>query len=270
MSRRFSCGHERAEDGSLYVTRKWRMGRGDSPGGGLASSTSDLLRWASFHLGDGRAESGERILSAELLHQMRQPTAMLRGSNMGHAVGICWFLRDIDGVPAFGHGGSSVGQFAELLIVPDRSFAVVSLSNAGPDGIPCNLTIVRWALQHYAGLIDRDPEPIPYDETRAREIVGLYENDVMDLTIDDKNGTGLRLEVLLKPEIRAADEKGEMPQDHEPFDFGLLPGDGDEYIIVSGAFKGQRGFFSRDESGAVSGIDLAGRLFGRVGAEVSG
>jgi len=32
----------------------------------------------------------------------------------------------------------------------------------------------------------------------------------------------------------------------------------------SGALKGQRGFFTRDESGTVAGADLAGRLFNRV------
>jgi hypothetical protein len=51
-----------------------------------------------------------------------------------------------------------------------------------------------------------------------------------------------------------------------PFDFGLLPGDTDEYIITGGAFQGQRGFFSRDDTGAVVGVDLAGRLFRRVRA----
>jgi hypothetical protein len=201
-----------------------------------------------------------------LLQKMKEPTARLVGSNMGHAVGICWFLRDVDGVPTIGHGGSANGFFAELLIVPERKFAVVSLSNAGPDGVLCNQAIVRWALQTYVGLVDKDPEPIPYDEARAQELVGSYANDVMNLTIDNKNGTGLRLEVVLKPEIRAGDKEGKMPPDHEPFDFGLLPGDPDDYIIVSGAFKGQRGFFSRDQSGAVVGVDLAGRLFGRVGA----
>jgi len=38
------------------------------------------------------------------------------------------FLREIDGVQAIGHGGSSNGQFAELLIVPERNFAVVSIA----------------------------------------------------------------------------------------------------------------------------------------------
>ena len=195
---------------------------------------------------------------------MKEPTVALRGSALGDAIGICWFLRDVDGVRTVGHGGSANGQFAELLIVPERDFAVVALSNAGPDGIPFNQAIVRWALRTYLGLTDRDPEPLPYDEARAREIAGNYENDVMTLTIA-ADGTGLTLEVLLKPEIRAAADK-EPPPDYAPFDFGLLPGDADEYIITGGGLQGQRGFFTRDDTGAVVGVDLAGRLFRRVPA----
>ena len=86
----------------------------------------------------------------------------------------------------------------------------------------------------------------------------------MTLTIGT-DGAGLRLEVRIKPEIRAAADK-ELPPDHAPFDLGLLPGDTDEYIVTSGGFTGQRGFFTRDESGAVVGVDLAGRLFNRVPA----
>jgi hypothetical protein len=41
------------------------------------------------------------------------------------------------------------------------------------------------------------------------------------------------------------------------------PADGDEYI-TGGAFKGQRGFFTCDQRGAVVGIDLPGRLFNPV------
>jgi hypothetical protein len=43
------------------------------------------------------------------------------------------------------------GQFAELLIVPERDFAVVALANAGPDGTNCNQAVVRWALEVYLG-----------------------------------------------------------------------------------------------------------------------
>jgi CubicO group peptidase (beta-lactamase class C family) len=263
ITRRFAVGHNRGEDGTLSVARLWRRSRGDDPGGGLVSPVSDQLRWARFHLGDGRADGGVRVLPAELLHRMTEPAAELRGSSLGDAIGLGWFLREVGGVRTVGHGGSANGQFAELLLVPDRDFAVVALSNAGPDGIPCNQAVVRWALQHYLGVTDRDAEPLPYDELRAREIVGGYQNDVMTLTIGTE-GAGLRLEVRIKPEIRAAADT-EMPPDHEPFDLGLLPGEADDYILTSGAFAGQRGYFTRGDGGAVVGVDLAGRLFSRTG-----
>jgi hypothetical protein len=37
-----------------------------------------------------------------------------------------------------------------------------------------------------------------------------------------------------------------------------------QYIITEGGMKGLRGFFTRVDSGAVVGVDLAGRLFTRV------
>jgi hypothetical protein len=161
-----------------------------------------------------------------------------------------------------GHGGSANGQFAELLTVPERNFAVVSLSNAGPNGIRFNQAVVRWALQTYLGVVDRDPEPLPYDSARAREIVGRYDIDAMTLVIA-ANDAGLTLEVGIKPEVRAA-SNSEMPPDYPPAAIGLLPGDGDEYILTEGGMKGQRGFFTRDQRGAVVGVDIAGRLFTRV------
>ena len=262
MTRRFAVGHNRGADGTLSIARLWQRSRGDNPGGGIASSVADQLRWARFHLGEGRADSGARVLPATVLHQMKEPTARLRGSALGDALGIGWFLRDVDGVRTVGHGGSANGQFAEVLIVPERDFAVVSLSNAGPDGISFNQAVVRWALAHYLGVIDQDPTPLPFAAARAEEVVGSYVNEVMTLTISTE-GAGLRLEVLMKPEIRAAADK-ELPPDHTPFDLGLLPGDTDDYILTSGAFTGQRGFFTRDERGTVVGVDLAGRLFTRV------
>jgi CubicO group peptidase (beta-lactamase class C family) len=262
MTRRFAVGHNPDADGRLAVARQWKRWRSNNPGGGLVSSVSDQLRWARFHLGDGRSESGEQVLPAEVLHRMKEPTVELHGSTLGDAFGICWFLRDVDGVRTVGHGGSAHGQFAELLTVPERNFAVVSLSNAGPNGIPFNQAVVRLALEHYLGVVDRDPEPLPYDSAQAREFAGAYENDAMRLVIV-AGETGMTLEVGLKPEIRAA-LASEAPPDYPPAAIGLLPRDGDEYILIEGGLKGQRGFFTRDKSGAVVGVDLAGRIATRV------
>jgi hypothetical protein len=63
---------------------------------------------------------------------MRVPTAELQSSTLGDAIGIGWFLRDVDGVRTLGHGGSGNGQFAELLMGPEQDFAIVVASNASP------------------------------------------------------------------------------------------------------------------------------------------
>lgn len=172
---------------------------------------------------------------------------------------------DQNGVRIVGHGGSANGQFADLLTVPERDFAVVAMSNAGPDnGLAFNHAVVRWALEHYLGVDDRDLEPLPYDVARAREVAGTYENDMMTLTIGT-DGARLTVEAGIKPEIRAAADT-ELPPDLPPADLGLLPGDADEYIVTSSGLQGQCGFFTRDGSGSVVGVDLAGRLFNRVPA----
>jgi CubicO group peptidase (beta-lactamase class C family) len=262
MTRRFVVGHNRGEDGTLSIARMWRYSRGDNPGGGLVSSVAEQLRWARFHLGDGHAESGERVLPTEFLGRMQTQTVALQGSSLGDAIGIGWFLRTINGVRAFGHAGSANGQFADLLIVPERKFAVVSMSNADPNGIPFNQAVIRWALQTMLGVTEQDVEPLPYNQARANEIVGTYENDGMTFTIR-ADGAKMTLEVRIKPAFRKASDK-ELPPDPPPFDIGLLPGDKDEYLVSDGAYKGQRGIFSRDNSGAVVALDLAGRVAHRV------
>jgi CubicO group peptidase (beta-lactamase class C family) len=254
LTRRYAVGHERDA-----VVRPLTDRRGDNPCGGLVSSVADQLRWARFHLGDGAP-----VLPAGVLRRMREPTVELRGSSLGDAFGLCWFLRDVDGVRTAGHGGSANGQFAELLLVPDRDFAVVSLANGNPGGIPANRAVLRWALEHHLGLVERDPEPEPYDAARAREVVGRYATDVLVLEIAG-TGTGLTAAAFIKPEVRAASDD-DLPADVPPAGLGLLPGPGDEFVVTDGALQGLRGYFHRDEHGAVVAADLAGRTHTRVRA----
>ncbi|GAA2420642.1 serine hydrolase domain-containing protein [Actinomadura vinacea] len=259
----FAASHHRDEDGTLSALASWKENRANNPGGGAISSMSDLLRWARFHLWHGRSDTGARVMPSQVLRQMRQQTVELRGTSLGDGMGIGWFLRDTDGVRIVEHGGSASGQFADLRLVPERNFAIAVASNEGPDGgLALNQAIVRWALEHYLGVIDRDPEPLPYDPARAREVAGNYENEMMTITIDTEE-SGLTIACAIKPEIRAASD-AEMPADLPAAGLGLLSGDGDEYIVTSGGLQGQRGFFTRDDSGTITGADLAGRLFTRV------
>lgn len=261
-SRQHAVGHNADAAGALAVAQVLKYSRAENPGGGLASSVTDLIRWARFHLGDGRAENGEQLLPTQLLKAMQEPTIELRGSSLGDAIGLGWFLRDINGVKTVGHSGSGNGQFADLLMVPARNFAVVALCNGAPNGLQFNQAVLQWTLQHYLGLVERAPKPLPHDQQRAEEIVGRYENNIQVVTIASK-GKKLTIAAGIKPEVRASSDK-ELPADYLPANMGLLPGDKDEYIVTAGGMKGQRGFFTRDENGAIKGLDIGGRLFTRV------
>jgi len=249
MLHRFAVGHNAAGDGGPAVVRRWKDSRANNPGGGAVSSAAELLRWARVHLDD------------ESLRIMQVPTVEVPGSSPADAFGLCWFLRDVDGVRVVGHGGSANGQFAELHLVPERGFAVVALSNAGPDaGLAFNQAAVAWALEHYLNVAERMPDPLPYDADAARRIAGTYENDIMTITIAD-TGAGLTIDCVIKPEVRAAADT-ELPPDLPPATLGLLPADG--YVVTEGGLGGQRGGLTRNDAGAITGMDLAGRSFRRT------
>ncbi|MFF1818495.1 serine hydrolase domain-containing protein [Kribbella sp. NPDC058245] len=259
MMRKFAVGYNPDEHGVLQPATPWKAwaagDHGNNPGGGVVSTVGDLLRWARFHLG-----SGDGLMSAAVLHSMRDETIALRASSLGDGLGVGWFRKTIHGVLTIGHGGSGNGQYADLLVVPAAGFAVVSLTNSGPEGYQLNQAVLRWALEHYLGLVESEPSPLPYDDARARELAGRYQNDAMNVDFV-ANGTGITIAVEIKPELRAGSD-AEMPPDLAAASLELLADD--EFIVTGGALAGQRGYFTRGADGRITGGDLAGRLFARA------
>ncbi|HVB26373.1 MAG TPA: serine hydrolase domain-containing protein [Mycobacteriales bacterium] len=265
MTRRFVVGHTRHDDGQVTVSRPWALPRGGNPAGGMSATAADQLAWARFHLGDGTAPDGSRLLSGELLRRMQQPTVDMVGSALGDHVGISWLLRDIDGVALVGHGGSTIGQFSEFVLVPERGFAFTSLTNCGPNGPQLNDELQRWALEQFLGVVDRDPEPILLSDAALAQYVGRYETIAAVCDVRAEDGR-LLVSVTVKPEMAALlREAGEeVPEDQLPVPVGLLSADGDTYIVPDGPAKGMKGYFSRGPDGQVDGVHLGGRLATRT------
>ncbi|GLZ76609.1 penicillin-binding protein [Actinorhabdospora filicis] len=262
MLREFAVGHDAEEDGSRRAVRMWKPWRGGNPGGGLAISMADLLRWARFQLGDV-----EGPVSREVLEAMKVARVEMKSSSLADAIGLSWFLRDVGGsdggsVRTVGHGGSGTGQFGELLLVPERGFAVVVASNDAAAGYQLNQAVAKWTLEHYLGVVDADPEPVAHDAARTAVFAGRYDIDAMTVTVTSQE-SGMTIAAAIKAEVRAT-STDEMPPDIDAAPMGMLDAESDEFIVVDGGLKGQRGVFHRDASGAITGLDLAGRLFARV------
>jgi CubicO group peptidase (beta-lactamase class C family) len=262
MTRRFAVGHRIEADGAPRVLRPWAMPRSGNPMGGLAASAPDQLRWARFHLDRGRTPEGDQVLSADLIERMRRPTVESRGSGLGDAIGISWFLLDFDGERVLTHGGSTNGQFALSTMAPDRRFAIVSLTNAEPTGPLFNLLIRQWALETYLGLKRADPvhEPRPADELAA--YAGTYRifSDIITVTV---NGDHLLAKERDTPEV-IAQLGSDVDADEPPAPMGMLPGPGDRWVVPSGPSRGSKGFFTRDGDGHIIGIHFHGRFVPRV------
>jgi CubicO group peptidase (beta-lactamase class C family) len=255
MTRRFAVGH-RKRDEQMRVARPWALPRSVAPAGGIVSTAADQIRYARFHLGDGRTQQGTRLLSEETLLRMRQPTAPLHGSALGDWVGISWLMRDVGGVRVVAHGGSTNGQQSSFDVVPERDFAITVLTNAD-EGYMLHREIVEWVLQAYCGAVEPEPEPIPVTDADLAPLAGRYssENAYVDLTPE---GDSLVLLISYTPEGERMLKEivGEVPEP-KPMRIKLIPGD--RFVVSEGEAKGMKGHILR-EDGAVRALNVGGRL----------
>jgi CubicO group peptidase (beta-lactamase class C family) len=259
MTRRFVVGHVNHLDESITIARPWAMPRSVTPAGGWSASVRDQLAWARFHLGDGSGKDGESVLSKESLDFMKEETFSLGGSAIGDAVGISWLLKDVGGVRLVGHGGSTNGQRSAFQMVPERDFAVVVLTNSVPGGAQLHEAMVKWALKRYLGVEEAEPEPLNLTEDDLAEYAGDYRtiSSISHVTVSDGR---LQIETEPSPEAleRMRERGGEEPEKQPPYGITILADD--KYVLADGPAKGMRGYFVRDDSGAVSGIHFGGRL----------
>jgi CubicO group peptidase (beta-lactamase class C family) len=261
MTYRFAQGHRQNMDGTVEVTRPWELGRYGNPMGGAVTTVADQLTWARFHMGDGTAKDGTRVLSEQMLKRMQRPTVECPGNALGDAVGISWLLTELQGLRVVAHGGDTTGQHSIFEMVPEKRFAITSLTNCGPNGGEFNERIKRWAFEAYLGVEIEDPEPLHLSEGALAEYVGRYETiaAVADLTATEGQ---LMIDVKIRAEV--LEQLGEEPADESPVPIGILPGEGDRYVVPEGPAKGMRGYFTRDDAGRINGIHLGGRYAERV------
>lgn len=170
--------HVPGEDGQpVPEPQAWFLPRGGHPDGGLISSAQDMLRFARFHLGDGRAADGTAVMSQATLQAMRsQPgpggTLVVELDGMG----VAWMLRpSAEGVRILQHGGAWRGQHSGFMLVPERGFALVVLTNSdtGPQ-LLADLFNDDWALRRFAGVSNLPAVPRPLAEAELAAYAGRY------------------------------------------------------------------------------------------------
>ena len=258
ITRRFAVGHHDGEDGP-EVARPWVLGRATSPMGGLVCHAQDMLRYARFHLGDGRAESGsaqEQLLSAGSLALMQSPQVTLWGTD---AWGLPWSIAETGGARQLSHGGGTNGQISLLALVPERDFALVVLTNADRGGKLAD-EVRRWVLREYLDLEDPKPEASEAREEDLAQYAGRYRGYFSDWELGMLNG---RLVGQVVHKRGFPNETVPPPPAPPPVTLALC--ERDRLLVLDGPRKGDRGDVVRREDGAIGWLRAGGRLHVREG-----
>ena len=255
VTERFVVGHT-VKDGTPTVARPWELPRTANPAGGLLSDVLDLLVYARFHMGDGTAQDGARVLTPESVDFMQSP---LYSKGSAGEMGLTWMLEDVGGVRTVRHSGGTVGQQTLLVLVPSRHFAFTVLTNADR-GSELHGEAARWILRRSLGLEEPEPTALNATAEQLAPYAGRYTAAAQDLELT-VSGSGFMLQRFPKGGFP---NKGIAAPELPPPNRATLSGE-NLLIGLDEPMKGTRGEFLRDPDGSITWLRLGSRAHRRVG-----
>jgi len=256
LMQRFAVGHYPNAQGLPEPVVPWAVGRANHPAGGVVSCIPDLLRYARFHLRDGLAESGERLLQSASLTEMRRPQAFPGVSADG--MGLTWFIKTLNGVTFFRHGGGTHGQNAQILFAPEHDFAFAMLSNA-ETGDALVMEMYQVALELTLGAVEEKPVTYTRPADELAEYAGRYDAQAQTIEICPLDGE-LQIHICNKGGFPTP----ETPPGPNPAPFRAAFYAADRTIVTGGPEKGTRAEYLRDAQGKIEWLRTGGRVHRRL------
>jgi CubicO group peptidase (beta-lactamase class C family) len=248
MLHRFSVGHEIGE--TTTVAKPWPIPRASGAAGAISSTVNDMLKYARFVLSGGVTESGERLLKAETIEYMEQ--AHFESGNWAEAVGITWYIHDVESVRLVGHGGSTNGFQTEFQFAPAQKFAFVGFTN-GSTGTPLNEEVMGWVLENVLGVKEPKPELLSLEDEALIPYLGSYRTGrtQLDLVLEDH-----QLRVLYKP-LGGSDDSPAPDIKIPPMRITFFADD--RALVLDPPLENSRVEFLRDKDGGITFLRAGGR-----------
>lgn len=251
ITHRFAVGHVIVDE-KPTVARPWAFPRATTPVGGVVSTVRDLLRYARFHLGDGRAPDGTRLLSEDSIRLMRTPLAK---ADLDRKVGISWFFREVGGVRLQYHGGAAIGQQGVLMLAPDRGQAIAVQTNSARGGL-LHQDVTRWWQRRRLGVAVPEPAYVELERARYAEYASRYLAELSDAELELAD-TGLVYRSFSHNRLNVQPPPPDPPPSRVAFTAD------ESFTLLDGPLKDTRGEFLRGQDGRVRWMRVGGRVYRR-------
>jgi CubicO group peptidase (beta-lactamase class C family) len=186
----FAVGHRTDEHGHVGVVRDFALPRSVHPAGGVWATIDDLLDFAAFHL--GLRPVAAPPISWDSITMMQAP--QVAAANWADWYGLGWAIWSIGSVRVIGHGGSTNGYQAHLVLLPEERVAIASLTNH-EQGSSAYLEVETWILTERFGIRPPAPRLCTVSERELQRYAGTYTYPLARLTVRAVTG-GLWLEAV--------------------------------------------------------------------------
>ena len=250
FTHRFVVGHQKV-DGKMQVARPWAIGRAGNGVGGVVSTVQDLLKYARFHMGNGK----KGVLSGKSLKAMRVPQA---DAGARGQMGITWFIRQVGEVTAYAHGGATNGQQAYFFFIPDQDFACAILTNSDDGGI-LTAEVFTKVMELYFHAKAETPRPMEVETRELKEYIGRYQIGTECFDLKVKDGYLIYHHIPLGGFPRPDTPPGPaMP----PMRFAFY--EHDRVIGLDEPYRNALGEFFRDGKGSLQFFRIGGRAHRKI------
>jgi len=251
MTGRYAIGHDLIKNRNR-TARPWIMSRAEDPAGGVLAPAHDLLTFARFHMGDGRA-NGRQVLESSSIQLMQQPTIF---ASAIYYMGLSWFVANINGVKLIEHGGATNGQQSGFWFLPEQQFALTWLTNSSETQAEA---LLDEALKIYFDFAIPKPALVSLPVETLQPYLGKYESIEVILTLALKKG-----EPWLSFEHKGGFPTPDSPPMPVPAPTRIGFYDEDKIIALDKSLKDERGEFLRAADGSLTWLRFGGRIHKKV------
>lgn len=147
------------------------------PAGSICCPPADLIKWAVFHLNNGKVGDTQVISERQMNYLHRGVTITSQTPDKTNLYGHCWFIEQTRKCRMYFHTGTTWGMTTICCFIPEMDFAMtIQVNNEAP--ADARYAVLRRAVDLFLGYEDYD--------YNAEYLANWYENADRRATAEEK------------------------------------------------------------------------------------